>query len=75
MLFNSLEFLVFFPVVALLHFLLPQRWRTPQPGGSSLRHGLHPGLHPHPGGDDRHRLRRGAARSCGCRAARAGACW
>src|ERR1700693_2958625 len=27
MLFNSLEFLVFFPVVTLLYFLLPHRWR------------------------------------------------
>ena len=29
MLFNSLEFLLFFPVVALLHLTLPQRWRVP----------------------------------------------
>lgn len=27
MLFNSLEFLVFFPVVTLLYFLLPHKWR------------------------------------------------
>ncbi|MFN8278603.1 MAG: MBOAT family O-acyltransferase [Chitinophagales bacterium] len=27
MLFNSLEFLIFFPVVTLLYFLLPHRWR------------------------------------------------
>ncbi|MBC7891088.1 MAG: MBOAT family protein, partial [Sphingobacteriaceae bacterium] len=27
MLFNSLDFLIFFPTVVLLHFLLPQRWR------------------------------------------------
>ncbi len=27
MLFNSLDFLVFFPTVVLLHFLLPHRWR------------------------------------------------
>jgi alginate O-acetyltransferase complex protein AlgI len=27
MLFNSLQFLVFFPVVTLLYFLLPHRWR------------------------------------------------
>jgi len=29
MLFNSLEFAIFFPVVAALYFLLPFRWRTP----------------------------------------------
>jgi D-alanyl-lipoteichoic acid acyltransferase DltB (MBOAT superfamily) len=29
MLFNSLEFAIFFPVVVALHFLLPQRFRTP----------------------------------------------
>lgn len=28
MLFNSLEFAIFFPLVALLYFLLPQRYRT-----------------------------------------------
>lgn len=27
MLFNSLEFLIFFPVVVLVYFVLPQRWR------------------------------------------------
>ena len=27
--FNSLEFAIFFPLVATLYFLLPQRWRTP----------------------------------------------
>jgi D-alanyl-lipoteichoic acid acyltransferase DltB (MBOAT superfamily) len=27
MLFNSIEFLIFFPVVTLLYFLLPHRWR------------------------------------------------
>jgi alginate O-acetyltransferase complex protein AlgI len=27
MLFNSVEFLIFFPVVTILYFLLPQRWR------------------------------------------------
>ena len=27
MLFNSVEYFVFFGVVALLHFVLPQRWR------------------------------------------------
>jgi alginate O-acetyltransferase complex protein AlgI len=27
MLFNSLHFLVFFPLVTLLYFALPQRWR------------------------------------------------
>ena len=29
MLFNSLEFAIFFPLVGTLYFLLPQRWRTP----------------------------------------------
>lgn len=29
MLFNSLEFAIFFPVVAFLYFALPLRWRTP----------------------------------------------
>lgn len=29
MLFNSLEFAIFFPVVAALYFLLPHGWRTP----------------------------------------------
>lgn len=29
MLFNSLEFAIFFPVVVALYFLLSQRWRTP----------------------------------------------
>ena len=29
MLFNSLEFAIFFPVVCLFHFLLPQRARVP----------------------------------------------
>jgi D-alanyl-lipoteichoic acid acyltransferase DltB (MBOAT superfamily) len=29
MLFNSLHFLIFFPVVTLLYFLLPYRWRVP----------------------------------------------
>src|SRR5690242_13283594 len=28
MLFNSLEFAIFFPVVVGLYFLLPQRWRV-----------------------------------------------
>lgn len=27
MLFNSLEFLIFFPIVVLVYFLVPQRWR------------------------------------------------
>lgn len=29
MLFNSLSFLVFFPIVTTLYFLIPHRWRTP----------------------------------------------
>jgi alginate O-acetyltransferase complex protein AlgI len=29
MLFNSLSFLIFFPVVTVAYFLSPQRWRTP----------------------------------------------
>ncbi len=28
MLFNSVEFLIFFPIVTVLYFLLPHRWRT-----------------------------------------------
>jgi alginate O-acetyltransferase complex protein AlgI len=29
MLFNSLEFAIFFPIVATMYFILPQRLRTP----------------------------------------------
>ncbi len=50
MLFNSIEFAIFFPVVVALFFLSPQRWRVQLAVGCELLflHGLHPGLYPDP---------------------------
>ena len=49
MLFNSIQFAIFFAIVTLLYFLLPYRYRWVMLlGAMLLLHGFYPSLYPHP---------------------------
>ena len=61
MLFNSFSFLIFFPAVTVLYFLIPHayRWFFLLLAQLYLLYGLHPDLYSGAGLDHRHRLHGG----------------